>query len=74
MFNIQLNQIKKATLKKRPNMVFKTNRRLMQAKSIAECSGEYFEILRPVLSYHFTLSILAVLHRFHCAYTISVSQ
>ena len=41
----------------------------MQAKSIAECIQQYF---RPLLSYHFIVSILIVLHIFYCAYTIFI--
>ena len=39
--------------KRRPNMVFKADYRLMQVKSIAECSkGSILQYFRPSLSYH----------------------
>ena len=54
-------------------MVFKTNYRLMQVKSIAECSkGSILQYFWPSLSYHLSLRSLfclfwvAVLHRFYC--------
>ena len=42
--------------KRRPNMVIKPDYRLMQVKSIAECS-KILQYLRPSLSYHLSLSI-----------------
>ena len=39
-----------------PKLVFNTNCRLMQFKSIAECSkGSILQYFRPTLSYHFPL-------------------
>ena len=62
--------------KRRPKLVFKTNCRLMQAKSIEECSkGSILQYFRPSLSYLqpfvikiFVLSIfrVAALYRFYC--------
>ena len=65
----------KLPLSKTPKLVFKTNYRLMQVKSIAECSKGF----QPSLSYHFPLrpffclflsgcfySGFTVLHRFYC--------
>ena len=44
-------------------MVFKTNYRLMQIKSIAECSkGGILQYFRPALSYH--LSLRSLFYRF----------
>ena len=46
----------KRPLSKRPIWGFKTNYRLMQVKSIAECSkGSILQYFRPTLSYHMTL-------------------
>ena len=43
----------KPPLSKRPKLVFKTNYRLIQVKSIAECSkGSILQYFRPALSYH----------------------
>ena len=45
--------------KRRPNMVFNTDYRLMQIKSIAECSnGSILQYFRPSLSYHMSLRSL----------------
>ena len=45
--------------KKRPNLVFNTDCRLMQVKSIAECSkGSILQYFRPSLSYHLSLRSL----------------
>ena len=45
--------------KRRPKLVFKTDYRLMQVKSIAECSkGNILQYFRPQLSYHFSLRSL----------------
>ena len=45
-----------ATLKKTKKLVFKTNYRLMQVKSIAECSkGSILQYFWPLLSYHLPL-------------------
>ena len=55
---IQLNLCQTATLKD-PKMFFKTNYRLMQVKSIAECSkGSILQYFRPSLSYHLSLRSL----------------
>ena len=58
---------------KRPKIGFKTNYRLIQVKSIAECSkGSILQYFRPSLSYHlslrslFCLFLVAVIHRFYC--------
>ena len=66
------NLCKMATTK-RPKICFKTNYRLMQVKSIAECSkGSILQYFRPSLSYHlslrslFCLFLVAVIHRFYC--------
>ena len=63
----------KRSLSKRPKMVFKTDYRLMQVKSIAECSkGSILKYFRPPLSYRlslrplFCLCLIAVLHRIYC--------
>ena len=49
----------KRQLYKRPNLVFKTNYRLMQVKVIAECSKEsILQYFRPSLSYHLSLRSL----------------
>ena len=46
----------KRPLSKRSKIVFKTNYRLMQVKSIAECSkGSIQQYFRPSLSYHLSL-------------------
>ena len=49
-------------------MVFKTNYRLMQVKSIAECSkGSILHNFRPSLSYHLSLrSLFCLFLRFYC--------
>ena len=57
-------------------MVYKTNYRLMQVKSIAECSKRsILQYFRPLLSYHLSLTSfrlcfvyfwVAILHRFYC--------
>ena len=50
---------KTATLKKTKKLVFKTNYRLMQVKSIAESSkGSILQFFRPSLSYHLSLRSL----------------
>ena len=42
--------------KRRPKLVFKTNYRLMQVKSIADCSkGSILQYFWPSLSYHLPL-------------------
>ena len=42
--------------KRRPKLVLKTDYRLMQVKSIAECSkGSILQYFRPSLSYHLSL-------------------
>ena len=46
----------KLPLKRTPKLVFNTNYRLMQVKSIAECSPwSILQYFRPSLSYHFPL-------------------
>ena len=46
----------KRPLKRRPKLVFKTDYRLMQVKSIAECSkGSILKYFLPSLSYHLPL-------------------
>ena len=46
----------KRPLSKRPNMVFKTDFRLMQVKSIAECfQMSILQYFRPLLSYQLSL-------------------
>ena len=48
--------------KRRPKFVFKTNYRLMQVKSIAECSPwSILQYFRPSLSYHLSLRSLICL-------------
>ena len=61
----------KQPLLKRPKKVFKTNYRLMQVKSIEECSkGSILQYFRRSLGYHlssrslFCLFLVAILHRF----------
>ena len=45
--------------KRRPKLVFKTDYRLMQVKSIAECSkGSILQYFLPSLSYHLSLRSL----------------
>ena len=45
--------------KRRPKLIFKTDYRLMQVKSIAECSkGSILQYFRPSLSYHLSLKSL----------------
>ena len=45
--------------KRRPKLVFKTDYRLMQVKSIAECSKvSILQFFRPSLSYHLSLRSL----------------
>ena len=49
----------KRPLSKRPKIVFKTNYRLMQVKSIAKCSkGSILQYFRPSLSYQLSLRSL----------------
>ena len=49
--------------KRRPKLVFKTNYRLMQVKSIAECSkGSILHYFQPSLSYHLSLRSLFCLY------------
>ena len=49
----------KQPLYKRPKLVFKTNYRQMQIKSVAECSkGSILQYFRPSLSYHLSLRSL----------------
>ena len=56
-------------------MVFKTDDRLMQFKSIAECSkGSILQYFRPSLSYQLSLRpCLSILHKFYCNYAMLVS-
>ena len=67
----------KRSLSKRPKIVFKTDYRLMQVKSIAECSLSLWSILQyfwPALSDNqswktfWVFLRVAVLHRFNCTY------
>ena len=45
--------------KRRPKVIFKTDYRLMQVITIAECSkGSILQYFRPSLSYHFSLRSL----------------
>ena len=64
----------KRPLSKRPKMVFKTDYRLMQVKSIAESSkGSILQHLRPVLSYSLSLRPLCCLFlsgRFYTGFTV----
>ena len=60
-------------------MGFKTNHRLMQVKSIAECSPtEHSAILSIFIKLSFVIKIfvlsilVAVLHRFYCIYTFFI--
>ena len=57
----------KQPLKKRTKLVFKTNYRLMQVKSIAECSkGSVLQYFRPSLGYHvITIFVLSIFERLH---------
>ena len=49
----------KRPLKKKNKIVFKTDYRLMQVKSIAECSkGSILQYFRPSLSYHLSVRSL----------------
>ena len=49
----------KRPLSKIPKIVFETNNRLMDVKSIAECSkGSILQYFRPPLSYHLSLRLL----------------
>ena len=52
----------KRSLSIRPKLFFKTNYRLTQVKSIAECSnGSILQYLRPSLSYYLSLRSLLCL-------------
>ena len=54
-------------LSKRPKMVIKTNYRLMQVKSIAECSNvSILQYFQPALSYHLSLRSLFCLFLSDC--------
>ena len=54
-----VNPVLSGHSKRRPKLVFKTNYRLMQVKSIAECSrGTIQQYFRPSLSYHLSLTPL----------------
>ena len=46
--------------KRRPNVVFKTDYRLMQVKSIAECSKGILQYFRPSISYHLSIKIFVL--------------
>ena len=51
--------LKRPLRKKRPKLVFKTDYRWMQVKSIAECSkGSILQYFQPSLSYHLSLRSL----------------
>ena len=59
--------------RKYQNLAFKNNFRLMQVKSIAECSkGSILQYFRPSLGYHlslrslFCLFLSGFIHRFYC--------
>ena len=73
--NIHSSLCKTTTLKKTKNLFSKTNYRLMQVKSIAECSlWSILQYFRPSLSYHLSLRSLfciflsgRFLHRFYYA-------
>ena len=61
-------------------MFFKTIYRLIQVKSIAECSkGSILQCFRPSLSYHLSLRsliclfLVAVLDRFYCKFEVYLS-
>ena len=47
----------KRSLKKKTKMVFRTDYRLMQVKSIAECSGEHSAILSTFIKLNFVIRI-----------------
>ena len=52
-------------------MVFKTDYRLIQVKSIAECSkGSILQYFRPSLSYQFVLSIFE--RPFYAGFTVQI--
>ena len=59
LIKIKLHTVKpvlRGHSKRRPKLVFKTDHRLMQVKSIEECSkGSILQYLRPSLSYHLSL-------------------
>ena len=56
---ITVKPVQNGYTKKDPKLVFKTNTRLMQVKSIAECSkGSILHYFRPSLSYHLSLRSL----------------
>ena len=46
--------------KSRPKLVFKTNYRLMQVKSIAECFGEHSAILLTFIKLLFVINIFVL--------------
>ena len=51
----------KLPLLKRQKLVFTTNYRLVQVKSIAECSkGSILQYFRPSLSYHYVIKIFVL--------------
>ena len=61
-------------LKENPKLVFKTNYRLMQVKSIAECSkGSILQYFRPSLSYHFVFTFVLSIFQwpFKTGFTVS---
>ena len=52
---------------RRPKLAFKTDYRLLQVKSIAECSnGSILQYFRPSLSYHLSLISLLCLFLIGC--------
>ena len=60
--NITVKPVLSGHQKRRPKMGFKTDYRLMQVKSIAECSkGSILQYFRPSLSYHLSLRFLLCL-------------
>ena len=52
--------------KRRPNIVFNTEYRFMQIKSIAECNGSILQYFRPSLRYHLSLRSLFCLFLIGC--------
>ena len=59
MFNSTVKPALSGHSKRRSKLVFKTDYRLMQVRSIAECSnGSILQYFRPSLSYHLSLRSL----------------
>ena len=59
LFTLQLNLFKMAT-QKDLKLVFKTNNRLMQIKSIAECSKGHSAILKTFIQLPFDIKIFVL--------------